>query len=373
MNQFDAIIVGAGPAGSTCAGRLTAAGLRVRLFDKKVFPRVKPCAGWVTPQVIESLEIDTDDYRRELVFQPITGFRTGVIGGRTVETRYERPVSFGILRLEFDNYLLQRTGVPCVFRPIKSIERRRDQWHIEDCEAPLLVGAGGHFCPVARYLDDGSNKAPRAPVVYAQEAEYEMSASERAAGRVAAETPELYFCEDIRGYGWCFRKGNYLNVGLGRADKADLSTHVRRFCEFLKAEGRLVENPPAHFLGHAYQLYAAAPPRLFDDGVVLIGDAAGLAYPQSGEGIRPAIESALIAANVIASCDGRYDRDSLAVYADRLTERLGTPSRLDAFNWIPASWLQFAAARLLATRWFSRRHVIEDWFLHQNLATLRIP
>ena len=51
---------------------------------------------------------------------------------------------------------------------------------------------------------------------------------------------------------------------------------------------------PERFQGHAYQLYERAAPTLADDGVLLVGDAAGLAYPQSGEGIRPAVESAII-------------------------------------------------------------------------------
>lgn len=372
--QFDAIVVGAGPAGSTLAGRLHAAGMRVALLDKKVFPRVKPCAGWVTPQVIEALGIDTDDYRRERVFQPITGFRTGIIGGRVIDTHYPHPVSYGILRVEFDHYLLQRCGVPCEFRAARSIVRDGQQnlWQVDECRAPLLVGAGGNFCPVARLLDAQAGNEPDAPVVYAQEAEYEMSAREREADRVQAATPELYFCPDLRGYGWCFRKGNYLNVGLGRADKADLSAHVREFCQFLRRQERLVDDPPDHFLGHAYRLYAAAPRKPYGDGVVLVGDAAGLAYAQSGEGIRPAIESALIAADVIVESHGDWSGTSLARYGERLRARLGEPARLQAARWLPPSWLQFAAARLMATRWFSRKYVIENWFLHQQQETLRV-
>ena len=69
------------------------------------------CAGWITPQVVAELELDTEDYRRGRTFQPITGFRTGVIAEPgAIETSYGRPVSFGIRRCEFDHYLLQRSG-----------------------------------------------------------------------------------------------------------------------------------------------------------------------------------------------------------------------------------------------------------------------
>src|SRR3954464_11424697 len=111
MDHCDVLIVGGGPAGSSCARRLRQLGLDVLTMDRFAFPRDKVCAGWITPQVIEDLDLDCDDYRRGRTFQPITGFRTGIVGcPRTVDTRYSRPVSFGIRRCEFDQYLLERSG-----------------------------------------------------------------------------------------------------------------------------------------------------------------------------------------------------------------------------------------------------------------------
>ena len=386
MESFDAIIVGAGPAGSTCTARLKEIGLGVKLFDKKVFPRVKPCAGWVTPQVIQSLKINMDDYRRDNTIQPITGFRTGIIGRRLIETNYDRPVSFGILRVEFDDYLLRRSGVPCEFQAVKQIQRENNRWIVnERCTAPLIVGAGGHFCPVARLVGgrettNGSTPIPRASqanslapvVVYAQEVEFEMSDRQQSNDHVNPEKPELYFCADMQGYGWCFRKGNFLNIGLGRLEKTDLSAHVQQFCEFLRCGKKLVDPLPSHFLGHAYQLYAQTQPKLYDDGLLLIGDSAGLAYPQSGEGIRPAVESALIAADVIASAGGDYSAKSLSCYGTRLVDRFGPPKPYQVANWLPAAWLQTLAAGLMATRWFAKSVVIDNWFLHRKQDTLKV-
>jgi len=58
-------------------------------------------------------------------------------------------------------------------------------------------------------------------VVVAQELEFEMSLSQQQHCSVLADRPELYFCPDCQGYGWVFRKGNFLNIGLGRDDEAD--------------------------------------------------------------------------------------------------------------------------------------------------------
>jgi 2-polyprenyl-6-methoxyphenol hydroxylase-like FAD-dependent oxidoreductase len=151
---------------------------------------------------------------------------------------------------------------------------------------------------------------------------------------------------------------------MGRVDRHHLSSHVSRFCDFLEDRGKVVGKRHKKFHGHAYQLYERVPPTLVGDGVLLVGDAAGLAYPQSGEGIRPAVESGLIAADVIMSCGGRYSRDDLDIYARRIGDRFGRPRGPGVTQWLPTSWRQGLAARLLASPWFARRIVMERWFLH---------
>ncbi|MEX0679363.1 MAG: NAD(P)/FAD-dependent oxidoreductase [Pirellulales bacterium] len=366
METCDVLIVGGGPAGSSCAWGLRDAGLDVLVVDRKAFPRDKVCAGWITPQVVEALAVDPDEYRRSRVCQPITGFRTGLIGGREVESHYERPVSYGIRRCEFDQYLLDRTAARrCEAEAVEQIERDGTLWLVNgSIRASLVIGAGGHFCPVARML--GARSIAGSPVVAAQEIEFAASSDDLARGTISAAVPELFFCPDLEGYGWCFRKGDYLNIGLGRTDREGLSAHVQAFVDFLRSRGKIRAQIPARFHGHAYQLYERTQPVLCDDGVLLVGDAAGLAYPHSGEGIRPAVESGLLAAAVIAQADGNYARDRLAAYPRRLIERLGAVRSRGASDWLPASWLRALAARLLASKQFARRVVIERWFLHMH-------
>ena len=79
MDLCDVLIVGGGPAGSACAWALRHAGLDVLILDAATFPRDKVCAGWITPQVVTELRIDVEEYRRGRTFQPIMGFRTGII------------------------------------------------------------------------------------------------------------------------------------------------------------------------------------------------------------------------------------------------------------------------------------------------------
>ena len=153
MKQVDVLIVGGGPAGSTLAWALRDSGLAVTILDKQTFPRDKVCAGWVTPAVMEELQINLDDYARGRTLQPITGFRVSQLGKKEVETLYhDKPVSYGIRRCEFDDYLLQRSGAERVLgQAFKSMVWLGDNWLVNDnIQARLVVGAGGHFCPVAR-------------------------------------------------------------------------------------------------------------------------------------------------------------------------------------------------------------------------------
>jgi flavin-dependent dehydrogenase len=199
-------------------------------------------------------------------------------------------------------------------------------------------------------------------VVAAQEIEFEMDETQQRDCQVRGDTPELYFCEDLKGYGWCVRKGNYLNIGLGREDHHDVTGHVRSFCEYLRDKKRIPANIPANFKGHAYRLYTGASKILIDDGVMLVGDAAGLAYPKSGEGIRPAIESALLAADVILSVAGDYRREKLSLYPFLLAKRFGKGGKTPGI--FPQAMKRFMGRRLLENSWFSRHVVLDRWFLN---------
>jgi geranylgeranyl reductase family protein len=363
MDSCDVLIVGAGPAGSSCAWGLRSSGLDVLILEKSKFPRDKVCGGWITPAVFDMLHIRPEEYGQTRTLQPITGFKIGCIGDGGLDVGYSRIVSYGIRRCEFDEYLLRR----CCARyreetEVGSIEWTDDGWIINgEIKARLLVGAGGHFCPVARYLGGPDVGQP----VVAQEIEFQMNLKQAASCAVRGEMPELYFCNDMQGYGWCFRKGDYLNIGLGRLDPRGLPDHVRGFCNFLKQSGKLSTSLPDEFRGHAYFLFGRSPRRLVRNASMLIGDAAGLAYPQSGEGIRPAVQSGLLAAEVIQTAEKTYSRNRLAAYPEELGRRLSTGQEsLEAVAQHLPSALRNISARLLFTsKIFCRRVVADMWFL----------
>jgi len=365
MTRCDALVVGGGPAGSTCARVLRAAGWDVAVLDRAAFPRDKVCAGWLTPGVFPLLELTPAEYRNAgLTLEEITAFRTGVLpadtaGGRgtPIETRYAHVVSYAVRRCEFDDFLLRRSRARVLApTPLRSIARERDRWIANgEIHAPVLIGAGGHFCPVARHLQGTSDV--RTPVV-AKEAEFEVGSADD-----GDRPPELLFCRDFEGYAWCVRKGRYLNVGIGRRESRHFSAHVNDFIARLEADGTLPRNARVRWKGHAYFASGVGPRPLVGDGVLIVGDAAGLAHPESGEGIHPAIESGWLAANALVASGGRCRMEDLSGYADAVTRRHPPVTRPLA----PVRAASAAIGRLLlGSSLFTRHVLLNRWFLRSD-------
>jgi flavin-dependent dehydrogenase len=302
------------------------------------------------------------------------------VGGPSIAVRYGKVISYGIRRCEFDDYLLRRSGARLrLGEGLESAEFGGGEWRINGTiRARFLVGAGGHFCPVAQLMGAALGRDEHA--ITAQEIEVELSAEQLRRCRVEPLLAELYFCADLEGYGWCVRKGNFLNVGLGRTDSHQLGAAVHSFWDWLRSAGRIPADLTPKFKGHAYLQYGVSRRPLLGEQALLIGDAAGLAYDLSGEGIRPAVESGLLAAQAIARAAGGGGAPALAGYATRITRRFGrravgrvpapmgdAPLRPTS---APARW-RCRAGRLLVSNGPFARHVILDRnFLHRHTAAL---
>lgn len=363
--QWDAIVVGGGPGGSTAAWQLARGGARVLVLDGARFPRVKLCAGWVTPQVWREIEIDPADYPRTI--QPFTR-ATLELDGQVLETAWDRTVSYGIVRQEFDELLLRRAeragAVVCEETRVQSVVRRKGTILIEaggrEHRTPFVIGAGGHHCPVARAF---GQIAAGEHVVVTRESETRIGAERLRELTPRHGTPELFAEPDFRGYGWYFTKGDYLNVGIGcLSDGRDLHRRADAMVARLRRDGRLPASIALEpFRGHAYALNLAPPRTPAGDGFALVGDAAGLARGVSGEGIGPAVTSARLAATAFLA----GGRDAPQRYEEALRQHFGSREAGPAeilFDRLPRSLLEAAARAVCRVSYLRRRLLFEGAF-----------
>lgn len=233
-------------------------------------------------------------------------------------------------------------------------------------EAPVLVGSGGHFCPVARAIGIRTRSES---VIACMEVEVHLPEEELKRHVRYPEAPELIFCDDFAGYGWYFNKGSVVNVGLGRFGGKGVREHLAALLGRLRARGRLPEGDGFHmkrFRGHAYRLHGIGARRRAHEGVLLIGDAAGVAYNFSGEGIRPAVLSGKLAAETLIEAEGMFEQRLLARYERRLDAVLGTPLsglRLALWNRVPSGAVRALARVMLRSELLLRKIVLDRLFL----------
>jgi flavin-dependent dehydrogenase len=151
MEYHETIIIGGGPAGSSCAWELVRHQKDVLVLDKHPFPRLKLCAGWVPAKVLKALEVTPETYPHSMMklatrmyFAP---FQFPLFGNWALPWRTD----YSIRRIEFDHWLLQYSKAPFRVHFVRKIVRQHDRFILDGkYECKYLVGAGGTACPVRR-------------------------------------------------------------------------------------------------------------------------------------------------------------------------------------------------------------------------------
>jgi geranylgeranyl reductase family protein len=314
---YDAVVVGAGPAGSTCAYRLADGGARVLLLDRARFPRDKPCGGGITGRAARLLPFSLDTVVEDVVGFVDLRLRYGKLHARGRGD----PLVYMTQRLRLDQFLVeQAVAAGAEFRAdvrVTGVELK-DEGVVVDAggeriEAGALVGADGVNGIVGRTLGLGGNRT--VGVALEGNVPFRVLSAGRYRGRAVIELAVL-----PGGYGWIFPKGDHANVGVGgwQSEGQKLRSALKRLCE---AHGIALDDVEGL---RGYRLPLRAPGRPLAGGrALLVGDAAGLIDPISGDGIFEAFLSADYAAEAVL--DFLAGREvTLEPYGRRLDRRLAT-------------------------------------------------
>ncbi len=353
--QFDVIVVGMGPAGSSVAFELSRAGVSVLGLEKQTHPRYKVCGGGLSARIEQYLPTDFKSVVEEEVHR--LHFTYGPEESYVIDS--EKPFVYMVMRSRFDQWLVHHAQVAGTEvhqnETVTRLKALPEGVEVETDKgryfSRVVVGADGALSVVAQQLFPGR----RLQKVPALESEILFGEMNLGAGqpdtqlRRYANVAIISLNAAKKGYGWIFPKHHGLSIGVGEFVRGD-SRPMRSFQQCSQEDPNLsgyVVPPP---VGHPLPIcngYADKKGQRWNGGLVhthalLVSDAGHLVDPLLGEGILYAVRSGQLAATTIVDYLHNTNRH-LEAYEEAIIQELGPEfriaSRLNKVVYgIPRSW-----------------------------------
>lgn len=295
------MIIGAGPAGNTCAIECAKKGLKVALIEKLDHPRVKVCGGGVVKRALDACPINIESVITQKVSAIDLVWHQSKM---TITAKQAEPIIYMVERKKLDKLLFDEAMTLGIdYFPntqLCSIKQSRDQVCLQsktqEFTAKWVIGADGASGTTAKLAGWAKIKKAQSPAIDAHVILKEP---------LASKLNRTRFDFDVikQGYGWVFPKGDHLSIGLGifqslsaHKNKVPLPELLNQYLDFLdiKKEDIISIEKKGFVIPTNYLQEGVTKGR-----VLLTGDAAGLADPLTAEGISAAIISGKLAASAI--------------------------------------------------------------------------
>jgi geranylgeranyl reductase family protein len=300
--DYDVIVVGAGPGGSTAARFCARWGLKTLLIEKERFPRYKPCGGCLSLKTVHLLNLDLSPVIENTIF----GAKFSYCLKDPFFIASKEPIAFLVMRDRFDQFLLEKAlaeGAEIMEgEKVINVQEKGKGVEVElaggeKFHSHHLIGADGAESIVARTIslspheNDGNGIAIQSEIPFDSSIPFPQK---------ELQFVHLDFGRIPNGYGWVFPKKEWLSIGIGGMFRETKKMNPRQYLGgFLKGLTYIPEGKTERMRGHMLPSFYDRQQKVSRGRILLVGDAAHLMDPLQGEGIYYAIRSGMLAADAI--------------------------------------------------------------------------